>query len=277
MSIHIYPSPNRSHSGGSIKVQQILWLLWDAFTSHLDLSPSYSHNENLFSLSLKRKLVLCNRAWGRQKAGCYLRRFSYMLLDWAQILKGSGFFCPELSVWSEAGASAGGYSGSTCAPWLGEAVCRLRWLATLCWELFWLSFLSSGCWKGSEGEGQEEKIIMGSLSGCFSTSLFSLSPSLHTYINASTTLWLPPSTSSCCMQINPQATGSQRGEGWREGRLHKPYCFLGWSKKQTLFTSSFSAKALGWFIMRCMHFNILSFNYLFLAVHMACGNSQARY
>lgn len=31
--------------------------------------------------------------------------------------------------------------------WLGESVWVLRWLHTLCWELFWLSFLSNWCWK----------------------------------------------------------------------------------------------------------------------------------
>ena len=120
---------------------------WEAFTSHLGSPLPGLHIENLFLISLERKLKPWSGVAERQQPQCYSRRLSYMLLDWAQILKGSGFFCPVLSVWSGAGASAGGYSGSACVLWLGDAVWRLRWLETLCWELFWLSFLSRGCWK----------------------------------------------------------------------------------------------------------------------------------
>lgn len=193
MSICIYPSPNWRHNGASVNIHQILSLPWEAFTSHLDLALCSLHTENLFLISLKRKLKPWGRVSKRQWPGCYSRRFSYMLLDWAQILKGSGFFCPELSVWSGAGASAGEYSGSTCVPWLGDAVCRLRWLETLCWELFWLSFLSSGCWKWVRGARREDYYWFSEW--VFSISLSLFSTSVHTYINISTTFWLPPSFS----------------------------------------------------------------------------------
>lgn len=183
-------SPPRSgiHNGSPTNTQQMLSLLWDAFASHLDLPRLCVHTENLFSRSLRRQLEPWARGSGRQGPGYYSRRFSYMLLDWAQILKGSGFFCPELSVWSGAGASAGGYSGGTCVLWLGEAVCRLRWLETLCWELFWLSFLSSGCWKQAS-ERSKKTIVIGSPSGCFHQLVFVQHVCAH--INISTTFWLP--------------------------------------------------------------------------------------
>lgn len=82
-----------------------------------------------------------------------------MLLDCAQILKGSGFFwrvrVPSAGSWGgrpgrgwvgAAGVGARASLGMTEGGWLGESVWVLRWLHTLCWELLWLSFLSKWCW-----------------------------------------------------------------------------------------------------------------------------------
>lgn len=82
-----------------------------------------------------------------------------MLLDCAQILKGSGFFArvrvPSAGSWGgrpgrgwvgAAGVGATASLGMTEGGWLGESVWVLRWLHTLCWELLWLSFLSNWCW-----------------------------------------------------------------------------------------------------------------------------------
>lgn len=139
-----------------------------------------------------------------------------MLLDWAQILKGSGFFCPELSVWSGAGASAGGYSGSTCVPWLGDAVCRLRWLETLCWELFWLSFLSSGCCKKArEGAKKERWLWLLHWAPFPSMPLFSARARKHLKRHSGF-------SSKCWIQINPQVIG-RKTEGrtrWRHNHTH---------------------------------------------------------
>lgn len=82
-----------------------------------------------------------------------------MLLDCAQILKGSGFFwrvrVPSAGSWGgspgrgwvgAAGVGATASLGMAEGGWLGESVWVLRWLHTLCWELLWLSFLSNWCW-----------------------------------------------------------------------------------------------------------------------------------
>lgn len=67
--------------------------------------------------------------------------------------------------------------GMTEGGWLGESVWMLRWLHTLCWELFWLSFLSNWCCvdkterftsvgggggrqQKTEVEGREQSVIM---------------------------------------------------------------------------------------------------------------------
>lgn len=235
-TIHIKPSPNCTHNGSSMNTQQILSLLREASASHLDIPLLCVHTENLFSRSLRRRLKPWGGGSGRQGPGCYSRRFSYMLLDWAQILKGSGFFCPELSVWSGVGASVGGYSGSTCVLWLGEAVCRLRWLETLCWELFWLSFLSSGCWKQAS-ERSKKRIVIGSLSGCFHQLVFVQHVCAHIckYVN---NIWV-----SIFLQRvlhadkSPGDWQTERGAGQMGRHNHKPYCSLGWSRKQIQFPS----------------------------------------
>lgn len=78
----------------------------------------------------------------------YLRLLSYMLLDWAQILNGSGFLASVPSVagswggrpgsgWTGGGGGAVSVDGA-CEEWRGESEGKLRWLP-------WLSFLSSGC------------------------------------------------------------------------------------------------------------------------------------
>lgn len=78
----------------------------------------------------------------------YLRLLSYMLLDWAQILNGSGFLASTPSVAGSWGGRPGsGWAGGggavvsvdgACDEWRGESEGTLRWLP-------WLSFLSSGC------------------------------------------------------------------------------------------------------------------------------------
>lgn len=91
----------------------------------------------------------------------YSLRLSYMLLDWAQILKGSGFFWRVPLVggsnggrlgrgWVGGGGTGGGAAsvsagtgGTAGTARAGESVWVLRWLHTLCWELPWLSFLSN--------------------------------------------------------------------------------------------------------------------------------------
>lgn len=86
----------------------------------------------------------------------YLRLLSYMLLDWAQILKGSGFLArvpsAGMSCWGRPGSGWTGAGGAAvsveraCVAWSGEeSEGALRWLDTLCWELPWLSFLSNCC------------------------------------------------------------------------------------------------------------------------------------
>lgn len=210
-----------------MNVQQILSLLWDAATFHLDSSLSCSHTDNPFSTTLKTELEHQDGVQARQEPGRYSRRFSYMLLDWAQILKGSGFFCPELSVWSGAGASAGGSSGSTCVLWLGEAVCRLRWLATLCWELFWLSFLSSGCWKEASERGKKRRLLLVLRVGVFHQLAFvhHFCAHIHKFINnilASTFVGLMPNADK-----SPGDWQTDRGVGQIEGHHHKTYCFQG--------------------------------------------------
>lgn len=78
----------------------------------------------------------------------YLRLLSYMLLDWAQILNGSGFLASVPSVagswggrpgsgWAGGGGAAVSVDGAW-EEWRGESEGTLRWLP-------WLSFLSSGC------------------------------------------------------------------------------------------------------------------------------------
>ena len=70
-----------------------------------------------------------------------------MLLDWAQILKGSGFLWMVPSAgeswggrpgrgWEGAGGAALSLRGGARDGWTGESVWALRWLETLCWELF---------------------------------------------------------------------------------------------------------------------------------------------
>ena len=70
-----------------------------------------------------------------------------MLLDWAQILKGSGFLwmVPSAGMswvgspgraWEGAGGTLSLW-GAAREGWTGESVWLvLRWLDTLCWELF---------------------------------------------------------------------------------------------------------------------------------------------
>lgn len=88
----------------------------------------------------------------------YLRLLSYMLLDWAQILKGSGFLWMVPSAgeswggrlgrgWEGGGGAALSLRGGARDGCTGESVWMLRWLETLCWELFWLSFLDNCCWR----------------------------------------------------------------------------------------------------------------------------------
>lgn len=103
--------------------------------------------------------ILQNRRKFNKNIKIYSHRLSYILLDCAQILKGSGFFwrvrVPSVGSWG--GKTGRGWVGAaevgTTASlgmleggWLGESVWVLRWLHTLCWELFWLSFLSNWCW-----------------------------------------------------------------------------------------------------------------------------------
>jgi len=87
-----------------------------------------------------------------------------MLLDWAQILKGSGFLWMVPSAAGESwggrpgsgweGAGGGGAAlslrGGARDGCKGESAWLLRWLETLCWELFWLSFLDSCCLGGKQ-------------------------------------------------------------------------------------------------------------------------------
>lgn len=187
---HILSTPNITHNGPPWTSRRFCHCSEKLSPlTVIYLYPVYTL-KNQFSRGTKRPLEPWAGVLGRQEPGCYSRRFSYMLLDWAQILKGSGFFCPELSVWSGVGASAGGYSGSTCVLWPGEAVCRLRWQETLCWELFWLSFLSSGCWKQASERSKKRRLLLVLWVGV-SISLFLFSTSMHTYINISTTFWLP--------------------------------------------------------------------------------------
>lgn len=84
----------------------------------------------------------------------YLRLLSYMLLDWAQILNGSGFFWRVPSIGGSWGRLGRGWDGGGGAAdslsmaweaWRGESVWTLRWLETLCWELPWLSLRSNCC------------------------------------------------------------------------------------------------------------------------------------
>lgn len=88
----------------------------------------------------------------------YLRLLSYMLLDWAQILKGSGFLWMVPSAGESWGGRLGrgweGGGGAALSLWggardgcTGESVWMLLWLETLCWELLWLSFLDNCCWR----------------------------------------------------------------------------------------------------------------------------------
>lgn len=88
----------------------------------------------------------------------YLRLLSYMLLDWAQILKGSGFLWMVPSAgeswggrlgrgWEGGGGATLSLRGGAREGCTGESVWMLRWLETLCWELFWLSFLDNCCWR----------------------------------------------------------------------------------------------------------------------------------
>ena len=100
-----------------------------------------------------------------------------MLLDWAQILKGSGFFCSVPSGggswggrlgkgWVGGGGTAGdeatasggstGTQGTQGTARSGESVWTLRWLHTLCCELPWLSFRSSCC-KRKRRERERER------------------------------------------------------------------------------------------------------------------------
>lgn len=92
-----------------------------------------------------------------------------MLLDCAQILKGSGFFwrvrVPSAGSWGgrpgrgwvgAAGVGATASLGMAEGGWPGESVWALRWLHTLCWELLWLSFLSNWCW---EEKKQSERCV----------------------------------------------------------------------------------------------------------------------
>jgi len=94
----------------------------------------------------------------RHQKFIYLRLLSYMLLDWAQILKGSGFLWMVPSAWESwdgrpsNGCEGGGGAvlslrGGARDGCRGESVWALRWLETLCWELFWLSFLDNCCWR----------------------------------------------------------------------------------------------------------------------------------
>ena len=94
----------------------------------------------------------CHQKW------LYLRLLSYMLLDWAQILKGSGFLWMVPSAgeswggrlgrgWEGGGGAALSLRGGARDGCTGESVWMLRWLETLCWELFWLSFLDNCCWR----------------------------------------------------------------------------------------------------------------------------------
>ena len=73
----------------------------------------------------------------------YLRLLSYMLLDWAQILKGSGFLArvpsTATSCWGRPGSGWTGAGGAAvsvdraCEAWRGEeSEGALRWLETLC-------------------------------------------------------------------------------------------------------------------------------------------------
>ncbi len=89
----------------------------------------------------------------------YLRLLSYMLLDWAQILKGSGFFwrvpstggsCGRLGRGWEGGGGAADSLSRAWEAWRGESVWMLRWLDTLCWELPWLSLRSNCCCGGEK-------------------------------------------------------------------------------------------------------------------------------
>lgn len=92
----------------------------------------------------------------RHQKFIYLRLLSYMLLDWAQILKGSGFLWVVPSPWESwegrpgkgcegAGGVLLSLRGAAREECTGESVWVLRWLETLCWELLWLSFLDNCC------------------------------------------------------------------------------------------------------------------------------------
>lgn len=94
----------------------------------------------------------------RHRIIIYLRLLSYMLLDWAQILKGSGFLWMVPSAgeswggrpgrgWEGGGGATLSLRGGARDGCTGESVWALRWLETLCWELFWLSFLDNCCRK----------------------------------------------------------------------------------------------------------------------------------
>lgn len=92
----------------------------------------------------------------RHQKYIYLRLLSYMLLDWAQILKGSGFLWIVPSAgeswggrpgrgWEGGGGAMLSLRGGARDGCTGESVWALLWLETLCWELFWLSFLDNCC------------------------------------------------------------------------------------------------------------------------------------
>lgn len=119
---------------------------------------SYQANFFFVSSSPKSMCTCTAPSTNRHQKSIYLRLLSYMLLDWAQILKGSGFLWMVPSPWESwagnpgKGCDGGGgallsLSGAARDWCTGESVWALRWLETLCCELFWLSFLDNCCWR----------------------------------------------------------------------------------------------------------------------------------
>lgn len=102
----------------------------------------------------------CSPSFHCHQKYIYLRLLSYMLLDWAQILKGSGFLWMVPSAgeswagrlgrgWEGGGGATLSLRGGARDGCKGESVWMLLWLETLCWELFWLSFRDNCCWRST--------------------------------------------------------------------------------------------------------------------------------
>lgn len=137
------------------------------------------------------------------------------------------------------------WSGGLCRWVLREHLCAVAWggrvqapvagNAVLRTILAVFSF--QRLLKASEGEKQGEKIVIGSLSGCFHqlVSVQHLYTHIHKYINnilASIFLQL-----MLYADKSPGDWQTEKGAGQMERHNHKPYCSLGCSGKQIQFSS----------------------------------------